>query len=71
MNRIDIEDVYFQQDSATCHTTRHNIDKNNIIGEINASMLESVSENFDHRIDINKTNRGEHLADIINVIHQC
>lgn len=42
--------------------------KNNIIAEINnipVSMCENVIENFDHRIDVCKSSRGEHLSDII------
>ncbi|CAH2000879.1 unnamed protein product [Acanthoscelides obtectus] len=42
--------------------------KNNIIAEINAiepTMLQNVIENFDHRVDVCKSSRGEHLSDII------
>lgn len=42
--------------------------KHNIIAEINAietSLLENVIENFDHRVDVCKASRGEHLSDII------
>lgn len=42
--------------------------KNNIIAEIGAieaTMLENVIENFDHRVDVCKSSRGEHLSDII------
>lgn len=42
--------------------------KNNIIAEINtiqAAICEKVIENFDHRIDVCKSSRGEHLGDII------
>ncbi|CAH2005827.1 unnamed protein product [Acanthoscelides obtectus] len=118
--RMDMDDVYFQQDGATCHTTNVNIHrlqsffghrvisrrgnvpwtprscdltpldfflwgylkskvyvnkpatlqelKNNIIAEINAiepTMLQNVIENFDHRVDVCKSSRGEHLSDII------
>ncbi|CAH1991124.1 unnamed protein product [Acanthoscelides obtectus] len=117
---MDMDDVYFQQDGATCHTTNVNIHrlqssfgdrvisrrgnvpwppiscdltpldfflwgylkrkvyvnkpatlqelKNNIIAEINAiepTMLQNVIENFDHRVDVCKSSRGEHLSDII------
>ncbi|CAH1985567.1 unnamed protein product [Acanthoscelides obtectus] len=117
---MDMDDVHFQQDGATCHTTNVNIHrlqsffgdraisrrgnvpwpprscdltpldfflwgylkskvyvnkpatlqelKNNIIAEINSiepTMLQNFIENFDHRVDVCKSSRGEHLSDII------
>ncbi|GFU97648.1 hypothetical protein TNCV_4455341 [Trichonephila clavipes] len=61
----DVQELWFQQDGATCHTARATIDllhlEDNIrrvIANIRPQMLEKVIENWTPRLDYIRASRG-------------
>ncbi|GFX78753.1 hypothetical protein TNCV_1918861 [Trichonephila clavipes] len=80
LNNHDVQELWFQQDGATCHTARATIDllkdtpqtfdhlEDNIrrvIADIRPQMLEKVIENWPSRLDYIRASRGSHMPEII------
>ncbi|GFW00593.1 uncharacterized protein TNCV_2283391 [Trichonephila clavipes] len=51
LNNHDVQELWFQQDGATCHTARATIDL--------------LKENWTSRLDYIRTNRGSHMPEMI------
>ncbi|GFW83549.1 putative DD41D transposase [Trichonephila clavipes] len=85
LNNRDVQELWFQQDGATCHTARATIDllkdtpqtldhlEDNIrrvIADIRPQMLEKVIENWTSRLDYIRASRGSPMPEIIFKIVQ-
>ncbi|GFV95988.1 hypothetical protein TNCV_2096561 [Trichonephila clavipes] len=80
LNNDDVQELWFQQDGATCHTARATIDllkdtpqtldhlEDNIrrvIVDIQPQMLEKVIENWMSRLDYIRASCGSRMQEII------
>ncbi|GFY32733.1 hypothetical protein TNCV_4638391 [Trichonephila clavipes] len=75
LNNHDVQELWFQQDGATCHTARATIDllkgtlEDNIrrvIADIRPQKLEKVIENWTSRLDYIRGSRGSPMPKIIS-----
>ncbi|GFV31440.1 hypothetical protein TNCV_3225691 [Trichonephila clavipes] len=80
LNNHDVQELWLQQDGATCHTARDTIDllkdtpqtldhlEDNIrrvIADIRPQMLEKVIEKWTSRLDYIRSGRGSPMSEII------
>ncbi|GFX98171.1 uncharacterized protein TNCV_4908151 [Trichonephila clavipes] len=72
LNNHDVHELWFQQDSATCHTARATIDllkdtfgDRRVIADIRPQVLEKVIKNWTSRLDYIRASRGSHMPEII------
>ncbi|GFW58579.1 hypothetical protein TNCV_718791 [Trichonephila clavipes] len=79
LNNHDVQELWFQQDGATCHAARATIDllKDTfgdrlisdkircVIADIRPQMLEKVIENWTSRLDYIRASRGSAMPEII------
>ncbi|GFX13198.1 hypothetical protein TNCV_2989621 [Trichonephila clavipes] len=68
LNNHEVQELWFQQDGATCHTARATIDLlkvRRVIADIRPQMLEKVIENWTSRLDYIRASRGSPMPEII------
>ncbi|GFX58093.1 hypothetical protein TNCV_4048511 [Trichonephila clavipes] len=80
LNNHDVQEMWFQQDGATCHTARATIalwkdtpqtldhledNIRRVIADIRLQMWEKVIENWTSRLDYIRASRGSRMPEII------